>query len=140
MNVLTIGTFDILHFGHIGFLQQCRKLAGPGGGVMVGVNSDKFAGSFKEPPVMDQDERLHAIRQLGYSADLNTGPGREFIQRHIPNLIAVGSDWAAKDYLAQIGADQDWLDTRRIILAYVPRVQVMPMSTTEIRRRITDAG
>lgn len=133
--VLTIGTFDILHFGHIAFLRQCERL---GTELVVGVNSDRFAGEFKPAPVMTEDERLHAIGQLAYRAVLNDGPGRDLIDTSGPDVLAIGSDWARKDYLAQIDVTQDWLDERKIILAYVPYVQKMPISTTEIRRRVRE--
>lgn len=133
--VLTIGTFDVLHFGHVAFLRQCVRL---GTDLVVGVNTDRFAGSFKPAPVMDQRERVHALRQLGYAARLNDGPGRDLIADVRPDVLAIGSDYARKDYYAQVGVDQDWLDERKVILAYVPYVQDMPISTTEIRRRITE--
>lgn len=133
--VLTIGTFDVLHFGHVAFLRQCARL---GTDLVVGVNTDRFVTEFKPPAVMDQAERVHALRQLGYAARLNDGPGRDLIADVRPDVLAIGSDWARKDYLAQVGVDQDWLDERKVILAYVPYVQDMPISTTEIRRRITE--
>jgi cytidyltransferase-like protein len=134
--VLTIGTFDLLHFGHVDFLRAAARL---GAVLTVGVNSDDFAGSFKRRPVMSQDERMHAVGQLGYEVLLNTSAGRELIEAHDahePDVLAVGSDWARKDYLRQIGVTQDWLDARRITLAYVPYVQHAPISTSEIIRRI----
>lgn len=134
--VLTIGTFDILHWGHLAFLRQCARL---GTELIVGVNSDRFVARFKPPPVMTQDERVHALAQLGYTVRLNDGPGRELIGSILPDVLAAGSDWARKDYHAQIGVTQDWLDERKIILAYVPYVQDMPVSTSEIRRRVLAA-
>jgi glycerol-3-phosphate cytidylyltransferase len=134
--VLTIGTFDILHWGHLAFLHQCARL---GTELLVGVNTDRFAGLFKPPAVMTQDERGHALRQLGHTVHLNDGPGRDLIEMTVPDVLAIGTDWARKDYHAQIGVSQDWLDERRIILAYVPYVQDMPVSTSEIRRRVLAA-
>ena len=133
--VLTIGTFDILHFGHVAFLQQAARL---GTELLTGVNTDRFVTQFKPPPVMGEAERVHALRQLGYRTWLNDGPGRELIETLRPDVLAIGSDWARKDYLAQVGVTQDWLDERKIILAYVPYVQSMPISTTEIRRRVRE--
>ena len=133
--VLTIGTFDLLHHGHIAFLHQCARL---GTELHVGVNTDRFTSQFKPPPVMTEDERAHALRQLGYRVMLNDGPGRDLIEDRGPDVLAVGSDWARKDYLAQVGVDQDWLDQRRIILAYVPYVQKMAVSTTDIKRRVLE--
>lgn len=134
--VLTIGTFDILHYGHIAFLRQAARL---GTELHTGINTDRFVQQFKPAPVMGEAERVHALRQLGYRTHLNDGPGRDLIDALRPDVLAIGSDWARKDYLAQIGATQDWLDGRNITLAYVPYVQGgMPISTTEIRRRITE--
>lgn len=135
--VLTIGTFDLMHYGQIDFLRAAAKL---GTALVVGVNSDEFAASFKRRPVMDQDERLYAVRQLGYTAVLNTSAGRELIEATAPDVLAIGSDWARKDYLAQIGVTWDWLDDHKITLAYVPYVQHKPISTTEILRRIRERG
>ena len=133
--VLTIGTFDILHHGHIAFLHQCGRL---GTELHVGVNTDRFVRQFKPPAVMGEDERAHALRQLGYHVLLNDGPGRDLIADRGPDVLAIGSDWARKDYLAQVGVTQDWLDERRIILAYVPYVQKMAVSTTDIKRRVLE--
>jgi cytidyltransferase-like protein len=137
MRVLTIGTFDVLHFGHIAFLRECARL---GDELLVGVNTDRFVRAFKPDPVMTQDERTHALAQLGYATWLNDGPGRDLIEDTRPAVLAVGSDWARKDYYAQLTVDQDWLDERRVILAYVPYVLGPPMSTSEIRRRIRAAA
>ena len=133
--VLTIGTFDILHFGHVAFLRQCEKL---GTELVVGVNSDEFVQSFKPAPIMTEDERLHAIRQFGYCAKLNISAGRDLIAAVRPDVLAIGSDYARKDYYAQIDVTQDWLDERKITLAYIPYVQALPISTSEIRRRIRE--
>lgn len=135
MKVLTIGTFDLLHFGHIAFLQECKKL----GDLTVGVNTDLFAESFKRRPIMSQAERFHALYQLGYDVMLNESAGRSLIELTRPDLLAVGSDWARKDYYRQINVDQDFLDQRGMTLAYVPYVHDrMPISTSEIIRRIHD--
>lgn len=133
-NVLTIGTWDIPHWGHIDFLNQCATL----GAVTVGVNSDEFAGSFKEQPIMSEEERMYAITQLGYAAILNQSAGRELIETVAPDVLAVGTDWARKDYLKQIDVTQDWLDEHRIILAYIPYLQRFPISSSEIKRRVRE--
>jgi len=51
-----------------------------------------------------------------------------------PNYIVVGSDWAEKDYYAQMGFDQKWLDERGIGLVYVPYTKTI--SSTQIRSRM----
>lgn len=51
-----------------------------------------------------------------------------------PDYLVIGSDWALRDYYAQMGFTQDWLDDRAISLVYVPYTR--GVSTTEIRGRI----
>lgn len=133
--VLTIGTFDLLHYGHVAFLRQCARL---GGQLVVGVSTGQFASSFKRRPVMSERERCLAVSQLGYETYLSNSAGRELIDLVRPAVLAVGSDWARKDYYAQVDVTQDWLDEREVILAYVPYTR--GISTTEIIRRVAAAG
>jgi cytidyltransferase-like protein len=138
--VLTLGTFDLLHYGHVSFLKECAKL---GDCLVVGVNTDRFVREFKPAPVMDQNERVYGIGLLGYETRLNDSAGRELIAEIRPQVLAEGTDWApgrGKDWLAQIGCTQDWLDEQHIIVAWVPYVQYRPISTTEIRRRVLEAA
>jgi glycerol-3-phosphate cytidylyltransferase-like family protein len=115
------------------FLAQCAKL----GELTVGINTDLFVASFKpELPIMTTEERMHGIRSLGYTAVVNSSPGKELIEKQAPDILAIGSDWARKDYLKQIDVTQSWLDDRHIILAYIPYIQKFPISSTEIKRRI----
>jgi hypothetical protein len=51
-----------------------------------------------------------------------------------PDYIVIGSDWAKKDYYAQMGFTQDWLDERGIGLVYVPYTQTI--STTKLKGRM----
>lgn len=51
-----------------------------------------------------------------------------------PNIIVIGSDWAKKDYYAQMGFTQEWLDQRGIGLAYVPYTK--DISTTILKQRL----
>ena len=51
-----------------------------------------------------------------------------------PNIIAIGDDWAKKDYYKQMSFTQEWLDNNNIILVYLAYTQ--GISTTEIKNRI----
>ena len=53
-----------------------------------------------------------------------------------PDIIVIGSDWARRDYYAQMNFDQDWLDERGIGLAYIPYTK--GISTTDLKKRIKD--
>lgn len=133
--VLTIGSFDILHWAHLDFLSICKSF----GKLVVGVNSDEFMAKFKNKPIMGIEERRYALERAGYATTINDSAGKELIERLKPDILVVGSDWARKDYLSQIGVTQDWLDERKIIMIYVPYVQKMPISTTEIKRRVRES-
>lgn len=131
MKVLTIGSFAVPHIGHAAFLRACERF----GEVTVGVNSDAFIQSYKgtEAPFR-QAERMELIRCLGYTVKLNDGPGFELICEVDPDVIAVGTDWARRDYLHQIGVTQDELDRWGISVVYIP-MRPLGISSTEVVRR-----
>jgi cytidyltransferase-like protein len=67
---LVIGTFDILHIGHIFFLEEAKK-AGNGNKLLVGIISDKMVKERKgvDRPVIHQEERaaiVDAIKSVDY--------------------------------------------------------------------------
>lgn len=130
--LLTLGTFDTPHIGHAIFLRRCERFADR---VVVGVNSDEFVASFKGVrPVYGWDERATLIRDLGYEVIANPSAGREIIERVRPEVLAVGSDWARRDYYAQIDVDQDWLDLRGITMVYIPYTP--GISSTDLKERL----
>jgi glycerol-3-phosphate cytidylyltransferase-like family protein len=53
-----------------------------------------------------------------------------------PDYIAIGTDWARRDYYAQMQFDQDWLDERDISLIYIPYTH--SISTTKLKARSAD--
>jgi hypothetical protein len=53
-----------------------------------------------------------------------------------PDIVAIGSDWARKDYYKQMMFDQDWLDENNIMLLYIPYTS--GISTTELKERARD--
>lgn len=138
MKLYTGGTFDLFHRGHVEFLKACHKVAGMGGRVIVGLNTDEFVASYKQPTVMTYDERADVLRGCRWVYDVIPNVGgadsREAIESVQPDCVAIGSDWARKDYYGQMGFDQDWLDARGIVLAYVPYTG--GISSSVIRERL----
>jgi cytidyltransferase-like protein len=131
MRVLTLGTFAVPHLGHAVFLRASERF----GEVTVGVNSDAFARLYRgSAPLFSQAERMELISSLGYPVILNDGPGRELIDGYRPDVLTIGTDWAQRDYLAQIDVTQDWLDERGIAIAYIP-ARPLGISSSEIIRR-----
>ena len=135
LSIYTGGTFDLVHSGHVSFLNRCAEF----GSVTVSLNTDEFIWEYKKrTPVMTYAEREQVLLGLR-SVDRvipNVGGADSRISVELvkPDIIVIGSDWARKDYYAQMGFDQDWLDERRIGLCYIPYTD--GISTTELKRRM----
>ena len=136
MRVLTIGTFAVPHLGHSAFLRACERF----GTVTVGVNSDRFAEQYRGTrPIFTESERMALVASLGYQVLLNDGPGRDLIAWVEPDVLVIGTDWARRDYYAQIDVDQDFMDERGITMVYLP-MRPAGISSTEIVRRCSTGG
>jgi glycerol-3-phosphate cytidylyltransferase len=142
--VYTGGTFDLFHSGHVNFLRQCKKIAGQGierGVVVVSLNTDEFIKRFKgKPPLYSYAEREVILRGCRYVDEVVPNIGEQdstiAINMVRPDFIVIGSDWAKKDYYAQMGFTQKWLDDAGITLIYVPYTE--GVSTTELKRRLVE--
>ena len=135
LKVYTGGTFDLIHSGHASFLQRCAQI----GTVTVALNTDDFIKFYKgKAPIMSYEERkavLEAFRWVDRVIPNDDGAdSTTAIAKAQPDIIAIGSDWARKDYYGQMGFTQDWLDEQGISLMYIPYTQ--GISTTELKRRI----
>ena len=136
----TGGTFDVLHYGHLDFLKRCKILADT---VVVALNTDDFVGQFKgSKPVMTFKERKKSLEHCQYvDAVVPNSGGKDSkpsISEVNPSIIAVGTDWASRDYYSQMGFSQDWLDLMGICLVFIPYGDPSIISTTEIKRRILE--
>jgi glycerol-3-phosphate cytidylyltransferase len=129
--VLTIGTFDTPHLGHAYLFKECEAY----GELTVGVNSDEFVEAYKgQAPLYEYEERARLIAALGYAVVKNTSAGRCLIDEVHPDVLAIGGDWAERDYYGQIEVDQQYLNERRIAMLYIPRVETL--SSTELKSRV----
>jgi glycerol-3-phosphate cytidylyltransferase len=138
--VYTGGTFDLFHSGHVNLLKRCREIAGEDGWVVASVNKGDFIEKFKgNPPVCSDVERAAVVLACQYVDEVVFNLGGEdskiSIELANPDYIVVGSDWAKKDYHAQMQFTQEWLDERGIGLVYVPYSR--DISSTEIKRRMS---
>lgn len=103
--VITFGTFDVLHVGHLRILQRSRAL---GDRLVVGVSSDALNLSKKaRQAVFSQDERCELVANLRCvdevfveeSLDLK----REYVEKYGADVLVMGDDWSGKfDHLADI--------------------------------------
>jgi glycerol-3-phosphate cytidylyltransferase len=139
MKILTIGTFDLLHPGHVALFERCFELAGEKGNVSVGVNTDDFIKRYKgKYPVMSLVERLEMVRAIRWVDDVLINKWNEdcrpLIDEAQPDLLVVGSDWVERDYLKQTMLSREYLERRNVGLLFLP--YTAGISTTDIKARL----
>jgi cytidyltransferase-like protein len=160
--VYTGGTFDLFHEGHLELLEACRRMSGAFGTVVVALNTDEFIERFKHRrPVQSFAERKkmlesckyvdYVIENFGEEDSTKTIESVKDIKVHMPHhfvgdkewprlppvdIVAIGSDWAGRDYYGQMGFTKEWLDEHNIILVYVDRRT--GQSTTNLKKIIKD--
>ena len=94
--VFTNGVFDILHVGHVRYLEQARAL---GDTLMVAINSDRSVGELKgtDRPLMTENERaeiLAALRAVDYVTTFDDISPRSLIAHLLPDVLVKGGDYA----------------------------------------------
>lgn len=100
--VITYGTYDLLHEGHLNLLRRAKEL---GDYLIVGVTSDSFdRGRGKLNVRNNVLERVEAVKASGYADEViiedYLGQKIDDIQRYDVDIFAIGSDWLGKfDYL-----------------------------------------
>ncbi|MBF6612431.1 MAG: adenylyltransferase/cytidyltransferase family protein [Chloroflexi bacterium] len=95
--VLTNGTFDLLHVGHVRYLQVAREM---GDILVVGINSDASVRGYKGPgrPVVPQNERAEvvaALRCVSYALVFDEPTATELVEALHPEVYVKGGDYAA---------------------------------------------
>lgn len=102
--VITYGTFDLLHFGHVNLLKRAKAL---GDYLIVGVTSDDFDKRRGKINVKQSlTERIEALRETGLADEIIVeeyeGQKIDDIKRLCVDIFAIGSDWVGKfDYLKE---------------------------------------
>jgi len=98
ITVITFGTFDLLHYGHVRILQQARAL---GDRLVVGVSSDALNIKKKgRAPIVHEEHRVAIIAALRCvdkvfleeSLELK----KQYIQDHNATVLTMGDDWKGK--------------------------------------------
>ena len=131
------GTFDLFHYGHARFLEQCAER----GKVIVAINTDDFCERYKRKPVLTLGERIESVRACRWVdevivniGDEDSGVTIDTIQDKKVAHIAHGDDWTGNSLIEQLGISQGWLDERGISMLYVPYTN--GISTSEIIERV----
>jgi len=94
--VFTNGVFDILHVGHVRYLEQARTL---GDELVVAINSDATVRELKGTgrPLTNEHERaelLAALRAVSYVTIFDEVSPRSLIARLLPDVLVKGGDYA----------------------------------------------
>lgn len=133
--VVTFGTFDLLHVGHIRLLKRANDLKNSGS-LIVGVSSDSL--NFKKKqryPIYAQEERIELLMTLKYvdsvflEESLELKP--EYLKKFKADVLVMGYDWNGKfDFCKEI----EGLEHLEII--YLPRTPCI--STTKIIDKVSN--
>jgi len=126
MKVITFGTFDLFHIGHLNMIKKCLEY---GDQLFVGISTDNFNFSKKKRyPIINQNERLEIIKNIKGVTECFFEESfelkREYIEKFKADIFIIGDDWKGNfDYLN---------DICKVI--YLPRT--LNISTTELIERI----
>lgn len=129
--VITYGTFDLLHYGHINLLRRAKSY---GDYLVVGLSTDEFNWEQKHKksyfPYEKRKQLLEAIRyvDLVIPEESWNQKASDVHEYHIDTFV-IGDDWAGRfDFLKDEGCD----------VVYLPRTP--EISTTSIKHDLMDQG
>lgn len=125
--VLTYGTFDLLHYGHINILKRAKAL---GDYLIVALSTDEFNAVKNKTAYHNYETRkkmLEAIRYVDLVIPENNWEQKvNDIQKYEVDVLVMGDDWAGSDKFNYL---QDYCEV--IFLPRTPGV-----STTQIKREL----
>lgn len=121
--ILTYGTFDLLHYGHLNILKRCKAM---GDYLIVGLSSDEFNALKGKTSVMSFEERKEFLDNIKYvdlviKEDCWDQKSKDIEKYHVDTLV-MGDDWHGEfDHLKPL-----------CDVAYLPRTK--SVSTTELKK------
>jgi len=132
MLVYTVGTFDLLHVGHLALLEKCRTL---GDSVVVGVASDRVVNSYKpNVPVIPLDQRVEMLQSLRCVDSVRPYFELEYVSacRELDvDIFVVGEDWGKKPHNVAVESFLKSEGKKVVRVFYSPRT-----SSTEIKKNV----
>lgn len=134
MIIYTVGTFDLLHVGHLALLQYCKTL---GDVLAVGVASDHVVNSYKPNiPVIPLDQRAEMLKALKCVDIVRPYFDLEYVSacKELDiDIFVVGEDWGDKPHNIEV---ENYLSSEKkeiIQIRYDPRT-----SSTKIKQNVLD--
>lgn len=123
--ILTYGTFDLLHFGHIEILRRAKAL---GDYLVVAVSTDEFNAIKNKKAYHDYATRKKMLEAVRY-VDLvipekDWGQKRDDVKRYEIDTVVMGSDWEGNENFEKL---KDLCE-----VVYLPRTD--NISTTQIKK------
>ena len=132
MIVYTVGTFDLLHVGHLALLEYCRTL---GDVVAVGVASDQVVNSYKpKVPVIPLDQRAEMLRALRCVDIVRPYHELEYVSacRELNiDIFVIGEDWGNNPHNIAVESYLKTAGKKIIQVLYNPRT-----SSTQIKQNV----
>lgn len=125
--VLTYGTFDLLHYGHLNILKKCKQL---GDYLVVALSSDEFNEIKGKKSVMSFEERKEILENIKYVDEViredHWDQKIDDVKKHDIDIFVMGDDWKGKfDFL------KDYCE-----VIYLPRTK--SISTTLLKQIINE--
>lgn len=105
MRVITFGTYDLFHIGHLNILRRAKEL---GDYLIVGISTDALNFSKKQYyPVYNQQDRLEIVDAIKYVDEVffeeSLELKRDYIIRFKADILVMGDDWAGKfDFVSDV--------------------------------------
>ncbi len=123
--ILTYGTFDLLHYGHINLLKRAKEM---GDYLIVGLSSDEFNTLKNKKSYYSYEHRkmmLEAIRYVDKVIPENTWDQKiEDVKKYDIDVFVMGDDWQGKfDFLKEYCE-----------VVYLPRT--IDISTTKVKKEL----
>ena len=125
MRIITFGTYDLIHIGHINILEKCKNFKGEENTLIVGISSDEFSFFKKQKyPIYSQEQRKKILESLIFVDSVfyeeSFVKKRDYILENKADVFIMGDDWEGKF--------DEFNDICKVV--YLPRTP--SISTTEI--------
>lgn len=123
--IITYGTFDLLHIGHINILRRCKSM---GDSLIVGLSTDEFNNKKNKSAYFKYEQRKEILQSIKYVDKVipeeNWDQKIEDIKKYNIDIFVIGDDWKGKfDYLKEYCK-----------VIYLPRTE--GVSTSDIKNNL----
>ena len=134
MTIYTVGTFDLLHVGHLALLEYCKTL---GDIFAVGVASDEVVNLYKpNVPIIPLEQRMEMLKALRCVDIVRPYYELEYVsgcKELNPDIFIIGEDWGDNPHNLEVETYLKSEDKKIIQVSYNPKT-----SSTKIKQNVID--